>query len=157
MSDLDSILSLYSQATKIMNDNGLYQWDEFYPDRESIVADIDKGQLYIGLIGGETALAYSVNRDYDEEFRMGNWTCPDDSFYVIHRLCVNPRFRKQGLARAAMTHIEGELKEMGAQSIRLDTFEENINAFSLYQRLGYKTVGYADFRTGRSHLMEKKL
>lgn len=157
ISELHDIFRLYRQSAQIMNDNGLYQWDDLYPAEKDIEDDIKKDQLYIGTIGGKTALAFSLSRDFDEEFSAGKWTCPDDSFYVIHRLCVDPQFRKMGLAQAAMAHIESSLREIGVQSVRLDTFEENVSAFALYQKLGYKTVGYADFRTGRSHLMEKKL
>ncbi len=156
-SDLDNILDLYRQATKVMNDSGLYQWDEQYPTAEEISADIENKELYVGLTDGEIVLAYTINRDYDEEFSAGKWEYPDDSFYIIHRLCVSPKYRKQGLAKAAMEHIESELAKIGAESVRLDTFEENTAAFSLYKKLGYKTVGIVEFRTGQSHLMEKKL
>ena len=53
--------------------------------------------------------------------------------------------------------IENQIKEMGYQSVRLDTFTENPFAQRLYLHNGYESRGYANWRKGKFDLMEKKL
>lgn len=64
-------------------------------------------------------------------------------------------FQNKGIAKTTMQHIETELRQLGVDAIRLDAFTENPYALSLYENLGYKIVGYADWRKGRFYLMEK--
>ena len=45
----------------------------------------------------------------------------------------------------------------GNSSIKLDAFTQNPIALSMYEKLGYKVKGYADWRKGKFVLMEKVL
>ncbi len=56
-----------------------------------------------------------------------------------------------------MEYIEAELCKKEIEAIRLDAFTENPNALKLYKNLGYKIVGYADWRKGRFYLCEKNI
>ena len=53
--------------------------------------------------------------------------------------------------------VEEQIKAMGYQSVRLDTFTENPFAQRLYLHNGYESRGYASWRKGKFDLMEKKL
>ena len=74
---------------------------------------------------------------------------------IVHRLCVNPQYQNIGIGTKTMMKIEDMVKKMGVNSIRLDAFTENPQALRLYEKLGYTTTGYADWRKGRFALMEK--
>lgn len=74
---------------------------------------------------------------------------------MIHRLCVNPAFQKQGIAKKTLAYIESELRTEGIASIRLDAFSENPYALALYEHAGYQRVGHADWRKGRFYLYER--
>lgn len=157
MSDLDEVFSLVQNAIATMNEQNIPQWDEIYPDRAVLRDDIDRGQLYIGKINDRIAVIYVLNQDYDEQYQNGQWLFPDKEFMVVHRLCVNPKWANQGIAKNTMLHIENEVSEIGAEAIRLDAFTLNPFALKLYERLGYSKVGYANWRKGRFYLMEKYL
>lgn len=105
----------------------------------------------------EIVAVYVLNQECDEEYQNGNWNYPNARYYIIHRLCVNPKFQNQGIARQVMQHIEKELQNKGIESIRLDAFTENPYSLKLYQSLGYAITGHADWRKGRFYLMEKSL
>ena len=81
----------------------------------------------------------------------------DANYYVIHRLCVSSHFQKQGIGTRTVQHIEEQAKNIGAETIRLDAFTLNPHALKLYEKLGYREVGIANFRKGKFYLMEKKL
>lgn len=155
--DLDSIFSMFTDAINKMNENNIYQWDNIYPDRNILKEDISKGELYIGLYDGKIASAYVINQECDEQYSNGHWKYPESKYYVIHRLCVNPVFQNKGIGKLTMNHIENEIKKMGINTIRLDAFTLNPYAISMYEKLGYAKVGFANWRKGKFYLMEKRI
>lgn len=153
--DLDEIEILINNATNLMIQQNILQWDELYPIREDFEQDIEKKQLYVGLIDGQIAVIYVLNQESDKEYENGNWKHMDRPFYVIHRLCVNPTFQHKGIARITLSHIENQLKDLDIHAIRLDVFSENPFALQLYRKHGFSMVGHVDWRKGRFYLMEK--
>lgn len=101
--------------------------------------------------------AYVLNQEYDEQYVHGVWKYPNSTFYVIHRLCVNPIFQNKRIGTSTMIHIENEVQKMGIDTIRLDAFALNPYAVQMYENLGYFKVGLAHWRKGEFHLMEKKI
>lgn len=155
LNDLDEVCKLVGNAIETMTEHNIPQWDNLYPTREDFRKDIDRSQLYVGLIANRIAVVYVINQEYDEQYENGNWQNKEEPFYVIHRLCVNPDFQNKGVAKSTLLHIEEELRMRGIQAIRLDVFSENPYALKLYNNLDYTKVGHADWRKGRFYLMEK--
>ena len=56
-----------------------------------------------------------------------------------------------------LQHIEQQIKDMGYESVRLDSFTQNPFAQRLYRHSGYVSRGYADWRKRRFDLMEKRI
>ena len=155
--DLDALVALYGAATQDMLRQGIDQWDEYYPDREILTEDVESGDMTLGLLDGEPACAWVVNREYEPEYVSGAWEHTGGDFCVLHRLCVNPELQGRGLARQAMARMEKNALDKGFDSVRLDVFSQNLHAQRLYERLGYRRTGEVRFRKGIFYLMEKKL
>ena len=155
--DLDVLVALYGAATQDMLRQGIDQWDEYYPDREILTEDVESGDMTLGLLDGEPACAWVVNREYEPEYVSGAWEHTGGDFCVLHRLCVNPELQGRGLARQAMARMEKNALDKGFDSVRLDVFSQNLHAQRLYERLGYKRTGEVRFRKGIFYLMEKGL
>ena len=155
--DLDALVALYGAATQDMLRQGIDQWDEYYPDREILSEDVESGDMTLGLLDGEPACAWVVNREYEPEYVSGAWEHTGGDFCVLHRLCVNPELQGRGLARQAMARMEKNALDKGFDSVRLDVFSQNLHAQRLYERLGYKRTGEVRFRKGIFYLMEKGL
>lgn len=153
--DLEEICGLFESAIDTMIQNKIFQWDEIYPTKEDLQQDINQGQLYVGIVKDCIAVVYVLNRESDEQYQNGNWKNPKEPYYVVHRLCVNPVFQNQGIARQTLLHIEEQLARWGIHAIRLDVFSENPYSQRLYANLGYTQVGHADWRKGKFDLMEK--
>ena len=155
--DLDAICSLIQQSIDEMERHGIYQWDDIYPARKDFEEDIEKKTLYLAYVEENFAALYVISGECDEQYRNGQWKYDERSAFVLHRLCVSPLFQNQGIGKTVLQHIEEQVKDMGYNSIRLDTFTENPFAQKLYLHSGYESRGYADWRKGRFDLMEKKL
>lgn len=155
--NLDTVSTLADAAIAQMERQGIMQWDEFYPTREDFRADIEAGNLYIGYDEDEAAVIYVLSQEFDEEYRNGHWKDETKSFYVLHRLCVHPKYQHQGIAGLTMEHMERSLKAQGIEAVRLDVFTQNPYALKLYDKCGYQNVGMAHWRKGDFYLMEKYL
>ena len=155
--DLNTVMSIFTDATNEMNRNAIYQWDSIYPNINIIEEDIKKEQLYMGIYEGTIVSAYVLNQEHDKQYDNGAWNYPNSTYYVLHRLCVNPQFQNKKIGTLTMLHIENEVKKMGADTIRLDVFTLNPYAVKLYEKLGYSKVGLTNWRKGTFYLMEKKL
>ena len=156
-SDIDEICKLIKAAICSMDEQGIFQWDDIYPEKADFLTDIQRQQLYVGVLDDEIAVVYTVNEECEKEYENGRWKYPDFKYCIIHRLCVHPVYQNRGIAKTTLSHIEKELHKLNVRAIRLDVFSENPFALALYRNAGYEKVGYADWRKGRFYLMEKLL
>ena len=155
--DLDDICLLISQAIARMEEQGIYQWDDIYPAREDFKEDIKKNTLYLAYIDDSLAALYVISGECDDQYDNAEWRYDEKSAYILHRFRVSPDFQNKGIGKAVLMHVEEQIKNMGYESVRLDTFTENPFAQKLYLNKGYESRGYANWRKGKFDLMEKKL
>ena len=155
--NIDEICGIIKNAVAVMEKQGIHQWDEIYPTRDDFINDLNAGELFIGTQNGKTAVVFVINKCQDEAYFSADWTYRGENFAVIHRLCVNPDFQNQGVAKKTLVYIEEKLKSEKVESIRLDVFSENPYALRLYEKAGWHKTGTADWRKGRFLLMEKAL
>ncbi|MBD5445458.1 MAG: GNAT family N-acetyltransferase [Lachnospiraceae bacterium] len=157
MEDMGEICRLVVNAVDKMIENDILQWDEIYPTEADFREDINKNNLYVGIVDDRIAVVYAMNQECDDAYKEGKWKHENIPYYVVHRLCVNPDFQNMGIGRRTLLHIEEQLLSIGIRAIRLDVFTQNPYALRLYDGLGYELTGYADWRKGRFCLMEKYL
>lgn len=64
------------------------------------------------------------------------------AFHILYvdTLFVAEEYRKQGIGRKLICEMEQRAKELGANMIRLDTFDWQ--GYEFYKRLGYEEVGH---------------
>ena len=156
-SNLPELLALYVAATKQMDEQGIPQWDEIYPDKSVLLEDIELGRMYVGKKDGRIAVAFALEQCQDGDYEEAAWKYEAPSIVVLHRLCVHPAFQGQGVARAAMDYLEQLVLSRGINVIRLDAFPQNPAAITLYESRGYVKAGEITYRKGLFFLYEKKL
>jgi putative acetyltransferase len=65
----------------------------------------------------------------------------DSAICEMKRLYLRPRFRGQGLGRALANRIIAEARQIGYQSMRLDTVEPVMkDAVAMYRKLGFEEI-----------------
>lgn len=152
ISEVDSIIALTKACGKNLRDNGIDQWDENYPDLESITNDINTGTLFTYKMEEEIVGIVVLNEIQDEEYAEINWRTPLDSKnLVIHRLAVSPKHQGQGIARKIMDFAENFAVENKYDSIRLDTFSQNPRNQKFYLNRGYQELGSVFLKYKKEH------
>lgn len=105
MNDLESIMKIIKSTVEEMKTYNNTQWDENYPLEKDFVSDIKKQDLYIYEVDGEVAGFICLNYEEPEEYLGLNWSSNKKAM-VIHRMAVNPNFRKTGIASKLVDFAE---------------------------------------------------
>jgi ribosomal protein S18 acetylase RimI-like enzyme len=134
--DLQEVMVLYKKCTVKMNQSGLFNWHDSYPDLETISNDIDTRTLYIlekdGIQG-----AVALNSDQPPEYRDIKWEYHKEPYLVVHRLAISPDQQGKGYGINLMEFAEELAAYTACPSIRMDVYTINTPGRSLYQKLEY--------------------
>ena len=153
--DLEPVWAIVRRSIAAMVAAGIDQWDDRYPARTTLADDIAAGTLFILRRHAEPAGLVVLNTDQEPEYAELDWRFTG-RVLVVHRLVIDPRFQRQGLATRLMRFAENHAA--GAyDAIRLDAFAANPGAVAFYTRLGYRRVGSVTFRKGEFHCFEKAI
>lgn len=159
-SDLPEIFELYKSAIAHLDACGMHFWDfNWYPNADVLTADQKRGELYCtrDSVTGRIAACIVLSTEYDEQYNNAQWEYQSDRPLIIHRLCIHPGFQNRGLGRAVMSAAENWAEKHGFTVIRLDAFSGNPASLALYEHLGFRKAGEANWTKGMFWLMEKEL
>lgn len=157
--DLTQILALLKLCIRHMDEKGIQQWPDWYPNEEIIVGDITKNALFVAEEAGKIIAFVTLSPEIPEEYNDLKWKLKMNSINSIHRLAVDPNFQKDGIAKKLMTYVEGVAKENRFDGIRLDTYSLNTAANRFYTKIGYQYCGDINlpFMPKKYHCYEKSL
>jgi ribosomal protein S18 acetylase RimI-like enzyme len=144
--EVDEVLKVYQSCVSLHEKMGFNQWDNNYPNKETIHTDIQEGWLF-GLYSdkGHLAAVISITKEEPQEYKDLQWKDTSNSFLVIHRLCVSEVFLRKGYAKVLMEFAESLAIKNNNSSIRLDTFSLNKAALEFYKKCNYSEVGKVNF------------
>ena len=98
--DIAEVLKIIESAKKRMKNTGLNQWQNGYPNENSIMEDVDKGISYImeenGEILGTSVLTFE-KEDLYENMKEGEWLSAGE-YAVIHRMAVSDEGKSRGIS-----------------------------------------------------------
>lgn len=149
--DLDSIKSLTEACATAMRENGIFQWNEYYPSREKLRQDIEREELFVLQEEEEILGIVVLTPEMDEEYVPIKWLAPGGNNLYIHRLATRPSVWGSGYGQKLMDFAENLAVSQGYQSVRLDTFSQNRRNQRFYERRGYKRLGNIYFPKQSDH------
>ncbi len=161
--DAATVWRIIEGEKQIMRDAGRDQWQNEYPNPESIAADVAAGVgrvlLAGGVIVGYCALIATGESHYDHI--EGMWLTAGDSshcnYAVVHRIAIAPQLTGQGLATSFMQLLLDEAAAMGLESMRIDTNHDNVQMLHLLPKLGFNYCGIVEVADGPRRAYEKLL
>ncbi|WP_346881712.1 GNAT family N-acetyltransferase [uncultured Algibacter sp.] len=139
--DIDNILEVTKACAAFMVKQGIYQWNEFYPNKKAFVNDFERKELYVLELENRIIGCITISTYMDKEYIPISWLTSNDKNIYIHRLAVHPDFQGQGFAQQLMQFAETFAKNNNFTSVRLDTFSENKRNTKFYEKRGYKRLG----------------
>lgn len=139
-SDLEPISHMIPRVVAAMQAAGNDQWQEDYPRLEDFTQDVEQGRLWVLIHSGRLVGVVCVNDVTSPEYDSLTWPLAGP-FLTIHRLAVDPDFRRAGLGRALVSLAEEQAHALGMTHMRVDTYSLNLPMQRLFTSLGYEKVG----------------
>ena len=140
-SDLPEIKKLTEACAVAMQEKQIFQWNEDYPSREKLSADIEKEELFVLEEEGKICGIIVLTPEMDEEYIPVVWLTPGKKNLYVHRLATQPKTWGSGYGRQLMDFAEEMAGKEGYESVRLDTFSQNKRNQRFYESRGYKRLG----------------
>lgn len=143
-SHLGAAWAVIDRCRAALRQRGILQWDDAYPTRETVAADIAHRGLYVLIVSGECQATVALDETQDDLYRTVPWTTVEPAL-VVHRLCVDPAAQGRGYGRHLMEFVEAYAERHRYSSVRLDAYSDNSASVALYRRRGYREAGQLMF------------
>lgn len=140
LSEIQKIMAITNACGKKMISEGIFQWDEEYPNVKAFKNDLERNELYVYEEENEVLGCIVISTFMDKEYLDVNWLTETSEHFYIHRLAVKPSEQGKGIARKMMDFAENLAKGENKTSIRLDTFSQNSRNQKFYEARGYKRL-----------------
>ncbi|MEY8760072.1 GNAT family N-acetyltransferase [Chryseobacterium tongliaoense] len=154
--DRNIIWEIIQQSIERRRKDGSTQWQNGYPNMDTVESDIAKGFGYVLTVDDEVAVfaALILNDEPAYSTIEGAWLS-NGEFVVVHRVAVDEKFAGQGLVKKLFDHIEEFTKSKGIQSIKVDTNYDNIAMLKILESKGYSYCGEVVLAGGVRKAFEK--
>lgn len=160
-SNIDELEKLYDDLNDYLANGINYPgWRKgVYPIRENAVIGIKNKNLYVAKHNGTIAGAIILNHEPEKAYHTAKWKmdCDYSEVFVIHTFAVHPKFMKAGVGKALMNFAEELSGRLKIKAIRLDVYEGNTPAITLYEKCGFTYIATVDLGLGEYGLQWFKL
>ena len=150
--DIDELEKLYNELNDYLAATINYPgWIKgIYPIREDAVAGVNDNMLYVARTDGRIAGSVILNHQPEKAYENVRWKMELDysCIFVIHTFVVYPSFLKIGVGHALMDYSLELAQSSGIKSVRLDVYEKNLPAISLYEKCGFEYIDTVDLGFG---------
>lgn len=141
--DIDNIMNIIKQAQNYFKENGIDQWQNNYPNSETIKNDIKGGNSYVLLnenkIVATAVISFDGEKTYDTIYN-GEWLS-NNEFAVVHRIAVDNSCKGRGVSSLIIKSAEKLCREKGIHSIKIDTHKENMSMQKLLKKNEFEYCG----------------
>jgi len=162
--DIPIVTGAYAEAIAFLKESGVDQWQNNYPNEESLKQDIKDGYSYV-LLGDATfdaqntimatvAVSFDLETDYDT-IHDGAWLTSGD-YVTLHRIAVLNRYKGRGVFAILIKNIGLMCKLKGIHSMRIDTHEDNKAMQRALEKSGFVYCGIIFLKDGAKRLAYEK-
>lgn len=148
LDDLSTILCLFDEGRKKMRQEGNNkQWPEGYPNKETILKDINNGDNYLLIDNNAIIATFALIAGPDPMYSQiydGAW--PNEaSYYVIHR--ITSAAKVHGVLKMVLPFAFSI-----CNTIRIDTHEDNLTMRAALEKYGFTYCGIIHLMNGEPRL-----
>jgi GNAT superfamily N-acetyltransferase len=157
-SEINTIWEILQQAIEQRRQDGSEQWQNGYPNQQTVQDDITNGYGYVitdnDAIIAYAAIIFGIEPAYNEI--EGQWLTNGD-YVVVHRVATLNSVKGQGVATKLFKLLEDLSIEHNVFSIKVDTNFDNIPMLKILERLEYSYCGKIFFGGAPRKAYEKVL
>lgn len=119
--------------------------DGLYPTKNTAEHAFAAGTLYVLEEAGAVCGSVILNQIQPSEYEKIEWvySAEPTKVLVIHTLCICPSQAGKGYGRQMVSYVMEKARQLGCRAVRLDTWEGNRPAASLYESMGFRLAGSA--------------
>ena len=151
--DIPEVDLLFRQSSNYLRKHRVDQWQEGYPNADTVRGDIERSEGYVMTCGGRVAGYFCLSRRPEAAYDTltdGKWRS-DAPYTVIHRSCVGAEFRGTGMSDRLILAAEELTRGWGIGAVRADTHRHNEAMKKLLRRCGYQYRGNVIYGVGEGH------
>ena len=157
INDADAVGKIYDLARESLKRNGIPQWQNGVPSRETFLEDVKQGISYV--IKDEHQVIATIqiieHEPYYDNVFDGAWTEPNA--LVAHRVAVLVGCRQKGVGSRLLEEAEKIALEKGKNALRLDTHEKNFKMRGMLEKNGFKNIGKVYLAGGEERFAYEKI
>ncbi len=160
--DLEALMPIFDEARATIALLGIDQWQNGYPNRAVILADIEKSQSHSVTVDGEVCGTFALIVDgeptYDKIFD-GEWLTGNsrDHYFAIHRVAISVKHRGKGISTEIINHCAEEAKKANKTSLRIDTHKGNVVMRKMLEKHGFFHCGTIYLESGDERLAYERI
>ena len=158
LSEIPAIWKILQQAIERRKQDGSAQWQDGYPNEQSIHNDLANDSAYV-LAANDQIIAYAaIIFDVEPAYTdiVGNWLT-NEEYLVVHRVATSNEVTGKGVATQLFKLIEDIALDADVYSIKVDTNFDNVPMLKILEKLGYTYCGEVFFRGSARKGFEKVL
>ena len=100
LTDGDAVLALYREAQAFLAAQGIDQWQDGYPNRETFLADVGRGESWVLEEGGQVAATACLGLGREPTYDIiyeGAWGTEAPEYAFLHRIAVSGACKGKGV------------------------------------------------------------
>ena len=157
--DIPRIMEIIKAARNYLKSKGIDQWQNNYPNSDTIKKDIENDNSYLIEAEGEITAAAAIIFGDDPTYSYiedGEWIA-DGEYGVIHRAVVREDYKGQGIMGKIFKETYRLGRNQKATSIRIDTHPKNSAMQRAIEKEDFNYCGIIYTRGGSKRLAYEKL
>ena len=148
-SDIVRIMEIIDEAKVYFKEAGIDQWQNGYPNAETIAHDISNNESYVYESSENIVATLMISLRPEPTYATidGNWSL-DGDYATIHRIAVSSAYKGQGFAKKTLSAAMEQILRQNVKQIRIDTHEDNLVMINYLLSSGFKYCGIIELSDG---------
>lgn len=156
---INDVMKIINQAKSYFKNNNINQWQDGYPNEESIKEDIIQNKSYVLIDNGKVigTMFFAIENDPSYSYiENGQWLT-DNKYAVIHRIAVDEIIKGRNIAFELVNYVIDQCKLNTINSIRIDTHKDNLSMQRFLNKHDFKACGTIYLASGDPRIAFEKL
>lgn len=158
--DITDIMRIINQAKDYFKNHNIDQWQDGYPNEESIKQDISENKSYVLIKDNKIigTMFFTIGDDPTYSYiENGEWLTSNQPYAVIHRIVVDENLKGRNFAFELVKYAIECCKEQHIKSIRIDTHFDNLSMQAFLRKHDFQPCGTIYLENGDPRIAFEKI